>query len=57
MPKNTIGTMIGEAKLYIESATMFAWTLTVILLSLVIEFLFTRLLGYLVKTQEAKEVS
>ena len=57
MPKNTIGTMIGEAKLYIESATMFAWTLTVILLSLVIEFLFTRLLGYLVKTQEAKEAS
>ena len=57
MPKNTIGTMIGEAKLYIESATMFAWTLTVILLSLVIEFLFTRLLGRLVKTQEAREVS
>lgn len=57
MPKNTIGTMIGEAKLYIESATMFAWTLTVILLSLVIEFLFTRLLGKLMKAQEAKEVS
>ena len=39
--------MIGEAKLYIMSAEMFAWTLTVVLLSLVIEFgvsyLFTRL--------------
>ena len=37
MPKNVIGTMIGEAKLYIETVDMFAWTLTVILLSLVIE--------------------
>ena len=47
MPPKTIGTMIGEAKLYIMSAEMFAWTLTVVLLSLVIEFgvsyLFTKL--------------
>ena len=57
MPKNTIGTMIGEAKLYIESATMFAWTLTVILLSLAIEFLFTALLGRLVRSDEQKEVA
>ena len=56
-PKNTIGTMISEAKLYIESATMFAWTLTVILLSLLIELLFTWLFGRLVKAQEAKEGS
>ena len=38
MPKGTIGTQIGEAKLYIMSAEMFAWTLTVVLLSLLIEF-------------------
>ena len=57
MPKNAIGTMIGEAKLYIESATMFAWTLTVILLSLAIEFLFTALLGRLVRSDEQKEVA
>ena len=38
MPPKTIGTMIGEAKLYIMSAEMFAWTLTVVLLSLLIEF-------------------
>ena len=38
MPKGTIGTQIGEAKLYIMSAEMFAWTLTVVLLSLFIEF-------------------
>ncbi len=37
MPPKTIGTMIGEAKLYIMTEEMFAWTLTVILLSLVIE--------------------
>ena len=37
MPRNTIGTEIGEAKLYIETPTMFAWTLTVIFLSLMIE--------------------
>lgn len=55
MPKNTIGTMIGEAKLYIETATMFAWTLTVILLSLLIELLFSWLLGNFAKTKkEAK---
>ena len=55
MPKNTIGTMIGEAKLYIETATMFAWTLTVILLSLVIELLFTWLLGQWNKKSTKKE--
>ena len=38
MPPQTIGTMIGEAKLYIMSSEMFAWTLTVVLLSLAIEF-------------------
>lgn len=37
MPQGTIGTQIGEAKLYIMSAEMFAWTLTVVLLSLLIE--------------------
>ena len=37
MPRNSIGTEIGEAKLYIETPTMFAWTLTVIVLSLLIE--------------------
>lgn len=44
MPKNSIGTMIGEAKQYIETSVMFAWTLTVIALSLLIEFLVSALL-------------
>ncbi len=43
MPEGAIGTMIGEAKLYIETKEMFAWTLTVILLSLLFEWLFTTL--------------
>ncbi|MBR3894953.1 MAG: ABC transporter permease subunit [Clostridia bacterium] len=44
MPRHHIGTMIGEGKLYLETTDMFAWTVTVILLSLVIELLFTSLL-------------
>lgn len=43
MPQNSIGTMMGDAKQYIETVDLFAWTLTVILLSLIIEFLFAAL--------------
>lgn len=49
MPRNAIGTMIGEARMYLETATMFAWTLTVILLSLLIELAFAALFNRLVK--------
>ena len=56
MPLGTIGTMIGNAKQYIETVDMFAWTLTVILLSLAIEFLFAALLGRLGKEMQRKEV-
>ena len=44
MPKSSIGTMIGEAKQYLETASMFAWTLTVVLLSILIEFAVSALL-------------
>ena len=37
MPRNSIGTMIGNAKQYLNTEEMFAWTLTVILLSLLLE--------------------
>ena len=57
MPKNTIGTMIGEAKLYIMSAEMFAWTLTVVLLSLIIEFGVSYLFGRLDTKKRKKEVA
>lgn len=57
MPKDTIGTMIGEAKLYIMSAEMFAWTLTVVLLSLAIEFGVSYLFAKLAGSKAQKEVA
>lgn len=42
-PAGTIGRMIGDARLYLETEEMFAWTLTVILLSLGIEYGFVAL--------------
>lgn len=57
MPRNSIGTMIGEAKMYIETTTMFAWTLTVILLSLMIEFFFSYLFGKRKNNTNEKEES
>lgn len=56
MPPKTIGTMIGEAKLYIMSAEMFAWTLTVVLLSLAIEFGVSYLFSKLDASNVKKEV-
>ena len=47
MPRDTIGTAIGNAKQYIEYVDVFAWTLTVILLSLAIEFIFASLISRL----------
>ncbi len=44
MPRHSIGTMIGTARQYLETEVMFAWTLTVILLSLLFEFGFVALL-------------
>ncbi|MBQ8214543.1 MAG: ABC transporter permease subunit [Clostridia bacterium] len=55
MPRNSIGTMIGDAKQYIMTEDMFAWTLTVILLSLVIEFLFAALFNKLGGKRHRKE--
>lgn len=43
VPRSSIGRMIYESKLYLETTSLFAWTLTVILLSLVIERLLLRL--------------
>ena len=37
VPQPSIGKMIFESKLYLETTDLFAWTLAVILLSLVIE--------------------
>ncbi len=43
MPPHSIGTMIGDAKQYMETVDLFAWSFTVILLSLGIELLMTAL--------------
>ncbi|MCR5136937.1 MAG: ABC transporter permease subunit [Oscillospiraceae bacterium] len=37
VPANSVGKMIFESKLYLETTSLFAWTLTVILLSLLLE--------------------
>lgn len=45
VPPHSIGRMIYESKLYLETTELFAWTLTVILLSLLIERLLLRLVA------------
>lgn len=45
VPPYSIGRRIYESKLYLETTELFAWTLTVILLSLLIERLLLRLLA------------
>jgi len=55
MPLNSIGTEIGEAKLYIDYHSMFAWTLTVIVLSLVIETAVSALFRRFSKEQKGGE--
>lgn len=56
MPRMTIGTMIGDAKQYIMTADMFAWTFTVIILSLLIEVAFSSLLDRFAKAPHDREV-
>ena len=44
VPKHSIGRMISEGKLYLMIEELFAWTLTVIVLSLVLQKIMLRLL-------------
>ena len=44
VPKRSIGRMISESKLYLMTEELFAWTLTVIVLSLLLQKLMQRLL-------------
>jgi NitT/TauT family transport system permease protein len=39
-PKFSIGTKLYKAKIYIESEQLFAWTIVVIVLSLILEYIF-----------------
>ncbi len=43
-PKNTIGAGISDAKVYLETPSLFAWTITVIILSVILEKILARLL-------------
>lgn len=52
-PRGTIGTAINDTRQYIEYEEVFAWTLTVILLSLLIEFGLMALLAKLEKRRSA----
>ena len=45
VPARSIGKRIYEAKIYLETTELFAWTAAVVLLSLVIEGLLLRLIG------------
>ena len=44
VPKASIGRMISESKLYLLTEELFAWTLTVIVLSLLLQTIILRLL-------------
>ncbi len=56
-PPKSIGTMIYNAKQYMETELVFAWTLTVILFSLLIELAVTALLRRLGSERKEKAVS
>ncbi len=45
MPQHSIGRIISESKLYLETTDLFAWTLAVLLISLLIEHLLLRLIA------------
>jgi NitT/TauT family transport system permease protein len=44
VPKQSMGRMISEAKLYLMTEELFAWTLTVIVLSLLLQKMMLRLM-------------
>ena len=54
-PRNSIGTMIGDAKQYLNTDEMFAWTLIVILLSLALEAGFMSFLNRSDRSRRQKE--
>ena len=45
VPKQSVGRMIYESKLYLETTDLFAWTVTVVVLSLIIERALFMLIG------------
>lgn len=49
-PKNSIGSGVYDAKIYLDTPSLFAWTITVIILSVILE----RLLGLVLGLREKK---
>jgi len=49
VPKGSVGQMLYESKLYLETVDLFAWTVTVILCSLIIEKLLAAAIGRMEK--------
>ncbi len=47
LPKRAIGTKLYESKVYLDTADLFAWTVFVILLSMVIEIIVVKLISWL----------
>ena len=52
MPANSIGEKLQEAKVYLETADLFAWTLVIIMLSIMFEKVFLKIVDKLVKQWE-----
>lgn len=53
VPSHSIGRLIYESKLYLQTTDLFAWTMVVILLSLLLEKVFLKLLDRRVKNAKA----
>ena len=52
IPKNSIGEHLYNAKVYLDTPDLFAWTLVIIIISLVFEKIFLALLNFVVKRLE-----
>ena len=52
LPKFSIGRRLNDAKLYLETPDLFAWTMAVILLSMAIEFIFVKTMNSLLPKLE-----
>lgn len=53
--KMSIGSMIYESKIYLETADLFAWTVIVIAISMLIEYLFTWVLRRILKQRPTRK--
>ncbi len=48
LPKQSIGRHIYDAKVYLETPDLFAWTITIIILSILFQKVLTKLIQYLI---------